>query len=292
MKKLYHDFFRIPQNEKVCEKVLITRMVSTIAIVIACLAAMSFTAYAYFSHSVASDSNTIKTAYFETKVSIQITDQNGKPLEVQNKNDRSYSANIKENTEYFVRVEPTERSTAETGFVIVTAKACVGRFHTRQLKKGDGAISFIVVADTDTEVNFKPHWGTSKYFGYPDENSEFYLWEGETARFSKKAEVEEEEEEKAPASSKAETPASSKAESSKPLVTESEPSAPSPTSSKAPATTTKPQSAGNSDSAEKNPTETEESADSSDSEEKSTSASTKTENGEEPLGTSKTEEKN
>ena len=191
MRKLFNEFFYIPKHGKVSEKVMMSRLVSTITVVVICLAAMSITAYAYFSYNVTSGSNIIQAATFETKVQVQITDSNDKAVEARTSNYRSYVAEIKANTEYFVTIERTERSTAETGFVIVTAKDCDSRFHTQQLNKGGTAITFKIEADADTEVYFDAHWGTSKYYGYPDENSEFYILEGELANFAIKGAVKE-----------------------------------------------------------------------------------------------------
>ena len=54
MRKLYNEFFYIPKHGKVREKVMLTRLTMTITIVIMCLAAMSITAYAYFSYNITS----------------------------------------------------------------------------------------------------------------------------------------------------------------------------------------------------------------------------------------------
>ena len=81
MRELYNEFFYIPKHGKIREKVMLTRIVSTIAIVIMCLAAMSITAYAYFSYNITSGSNTIKAASFYTDVTVQITDADGNAVE-------------------------------------------------------------------------------------------------------------------------------------------------------------------------------------------------------------------
>lgn len=81
MRKFYRDFFYIPKYGKVQEKVMLTRVTMTVAIVIMCLAAMGFTAYAYFSCDVTSGFNTIQAANFASKI-VQITDKNGQTVEV------------------------------------------------------------------------------------------------------------------------------------------------------------------------------------------------------------------
>ena len=67
MKKLYNEFFYIPKYGKVKEKVMLMRTALTVVIMVVCLFAMSFTAYAYFSHNVTSGSNIIKAAYFDAQ---------------------------------------------------------------------------------------------------------------------------------------------------------------------------------------------------------------------------------
>ena len=75
MRKFYNEFFYIPKHGKIREKVMLTRIAMTVTIVIMCLAAMSITAYAYFSYNITSASNKIQAANFETNVNIQITDE-------------------------------------------------------------------------------------------------------------------------------------------------------------------------------------------------------------------------
>lgn len=73
MRKLYNEFFYIPKHGKVREKVMLTRIAMTVTIVIMCLAAMSITAYAYFSYNITSASNTIQAANFEAQITVTST---------------------------------------------------------------------------------------------------------------------------------------------------------------------------------------------------------------------------
>lgn len=183
MRKLYREFFYIPKHGKIREKVMLMRVVMTVAITIFCLAAMGITAYAYFSYNVTSASNVIKAATFETNVNIQITDENGEAVEVITSNYKSHVATLKANTTYFVTLKPTDKSTAKTGFVIVTADGCDKSYHTQQLGvDGDitrPQITFTLVLGADTKVMFLAHWGTSSYYGY-NSDSEQYIKQGET----------------------------------------------------------------------------------------------------------------
>ena len=182
MRKLYREFFYIPKYGKIREKVMLTRVITTVAVIVFCLAAMGITAYAYFSYNVTSASNKIQAANFETNVNIQITDENGESVEVITSNYKSHVATLKANTKYFITLKPTQKSTATTGFVIVTAEGCEDRYHTQQLgKDGSGntdTVTFYLILGGDTKVTFLAHWGTSSYYGY-NSDSDQYIKQGE-----------------------------------------------------------------------------------------------------------------
>ena len=84
MRKLYRELFYVPKHGKVNDKVMLGRIVITITIIVTCLVAMSFTAYAYFSYNVTSVSNTIKAAEFYTDVTVHIAETDGTEIEDSN----------------------------------------------------------------------------------------------------------------------------------------------------------------------------------------------------------------
>ncbi len=192
MRKIYNEFFYIPKHGKIREKVMLTRIVMTITIMVVCLAAMSFTAYAYFSYNVTSGSNIIKTANFETKVSIKITDENDAAVEI-NPITSNYKTFVTEELEvgkyYTVTIEPTDNSTAKTGFVVVTADGCNNTYHTQQIGVDENvkggktpSISFKLMITDKTKVEFLAHWGTSAYYDtYKNKgvNEELYITQNE-----------------------------------------------------------------------------------------------------------------
>ena len=187
MRKLFNEFFYIPKYGKVREKVMLTRLTMTITIVIVCLAAMSITAYAYFSYNVTSGLNTIKSANFETSVSIQITDADGKAVDTPKPITTNYKlykiADLKVGEWYTVTVTPTERSTAKTGFIIVTATGCNEIYHTQQLGIDENVpggktpeIKFQLMITDITDVVLEAHWGTSSYYPkFKDTDDEHYI---------------------------------------------------------------------------------------------------------------------
>ena len=189
MRKLYNEFFHIPKHGKVREKVMLTRIVTTVTIVIMCLAAMSFTAYAYFSYNITSGSNIIKSADFATNVGIKIESANGENVEVRTSNHISHEATLIGGKTYFITLQHTNQSTAQTGFVIITAKDCDNKYHTQQIGRNEDAtsktVTFKLYPTADTVVTFLSHWGTS--CNYPDfknikDDSDLYIQDGETIK--------------------------------------------------------------------------------------------------------------
>ena len=177
MRKLYREFFYIPKYGKIREKVMLTRVVTTVAVIVFCLAAMGITAYAYFSYNITSGSNIIKSASFYTDVTVQITDADGKAV------DNSQITPITSDHKNFVvrglevgkwykfTIVKSERNTAETGFIVVSSEGCPITYHTQQLgvdKSVPGEytseITFKLMITDATEVTLKSHWGTSSCY--------------------------------------------------------------------------------------------------------------------------------
>ena len=184
MIRWFRGLFYVPKYGKVKEKTVTAHLITAVATVVLCLAAMGITAYAYFACTVTSSSNTIKTANFATNVSVQITDKDGKPVKVITSDYKSHWAQLEGNKTYFVTIFPAKTSTAKTGFVILTADNCSEKYHTQQLgkdgSKENGAITFSIEPSAETKVKFFAHWGTSSYYGYENENNPLYIKQGET----------------------------------------------------------------------------------------------------------------
>lgn len=170
MRKLYNEFFYIPKHGKVREKVMLTRIAMTVTIVIMCLAAMSITAYAYFSYNITSGSNIIKAANFEANVSI--TDSNNDPVTV-TKDGKVQTANL-DAGKYTIELTKGN-STADTGFCVIS----IGdkTYYTDQIgvdvKKDltDATVKFDLWLSSPTKLEVLSHWGTSVYYGFNiDEN--------------------------------------------------------------------------------------------------------------------------
>ena len=194
MRKLYDEFFYIPEGGKISEKVILTRVTTIVVTVILCLAAMGFAAYASFSYNISAGSHVIKAARFETNVSLQVIDENGEAIDIEPTTStyQMHKVRLEAGKFYTVTITPTEKSTAKTGFVIITAGGCEKEYHTRQLGVDTStstgkteSVSFELMVTDQTEVCFLAHWGTSSYYDlYKNEaeQEELYITEGEEVK--------------------------------------------------------------------------------------------------------------
>lgn len=180
MRKLYNEFFYIPKHGKVREKVMHTRIAMTVTIVIMCLAAMSITAYAYFSYNITSGSNIIKAANFDANVSITIKDSSNDPVTV-TKDGKVQTANL-DAGKYTIELTKGT-STADTGFCVIS----IGdkTYYTDQIgvdvKKDltDATVKFDLWLSSPTKLEVLSHWGTSVYYGYGDDGrTEIFIVSG------------------------------------------------------------------------------------------------------------------
>lgn len=184
MRKLYNEFFRIPKNGKICDRIIVTRITMLVLVVSLCLAAMSFSAYSYFSHNISSVSNIIKSANFVTNVAVEITTQNEKNSEnsevslITGDNKNFVIRNLEPGKWYNLTISKSDRNTAETGFIVVSAEGCPITYHTQQLGvdinaagKYTSVITFKLMITDPTDVILKSHWGTSScYCDYKIDN--------------------------------------------------------------------------------------------------------------------------
>lgn len=203
MRNFFDMFFHEQGEEKITEKKMTTRAISTVAVMITCLIAMSVTAYAYFSCSVTSSFATIRSASFYTKISVQempnvatvaveeTVEEVGSleiPPVITSDNKAHKVENLKAGKTYLVTIQPTDNNTAEHGFVIFAAyhtdengntSLASSVYHTQQLGVDVAAengrtniISFYLELDADADIILYSHWGTSSYYGYKNEVQE------------------------------------------------------------------------------------------------------------------------
>ena len=169
MNRLYRDFLYVPKHGRIREKVMLTRTVLTVVFMIVCLASLSLTAYAYFSSSLISSTNVIRSASFNLSVTAA---ESGTSVDVISVGNGKYTAELEEDKTYTVTLRPA--GTASTGFCVLTANGY--QYHTCQLGVDANApggrrdeYSFTLQVDQNTTVTVIAHWGTSSYYGYTNE---------------------------------------------------------------------------------------------------------------------------
>ncbi|MBR4288450.1 MAG: LysM peptidoglycan-binding domain-containing protein [Clostridia bacterium] len=171
MKELYEEFFHIPKNGKIHEKVMICRTAVTVMIMVVCLIAMSVTAYAYFSHEVTSGSNMIKAANFNAIISI--TTENGSFVDPSSKDGDMTTFTFAADGTYKVNIKKGN-SSSKTGFCILYVGN--NKYHTQQITQNGGGITFSITVSANMQVGIMNHWGTSSYYGYENlENNPRYI---------------------------------------------------------------------------------------------------------------------
>ncbi len=193
MRKLYHEFFHIPENGKIREKVMLTRIAVSVMVVVMCLAAMSFTAYAYFSYNFTSEAGVIKAAHFEAAVSVTVTGSDGEPLEVKPlevKREGKHQVVELEAGRYTVELTRGD-STANKGFCIINIGG--KKYYTDQIgvdaekKLADAKVKFELLLDEAAKLEVLSHWGTSVYYGYKDDGrTEIFIVSGSTIELKAK----------------------------------------------------------------------------------------------------------
>ena len=171
MREIYRELFCVSQEGKIRERTMVARIASSAAIIIACLFAMCITAYAYFSYNISSTQNYVKTANFETVISVYEVGENGTLMLVPaTLNYGDCDVPMEAGKQYVVTVSASENSTAKTGFMVVKAAGCSTVYHTQQLGKSNlingqsDTVTFVLVPTDNTVVSFLAHWGTSSYY--------------------------------------------------------------------------------------------------------------------------------
>lgn len=175
MKKWLQSRFSVPVQGKVSEKVFLSRITLNITVIIICMIAMAFTAFAYFSVSVSSQNNRIQAAHFDVEIHVS-SEVDGIPVSepVNRQNTDVYVVNMKADTVYAVEI--VAKGNSNTGFVVISAGGY--QYHTEQMVLNDkNSIVFYLRPTEDMAVMLMPHWGTSSHYEKlsAGETDAFYL---------------------------------------------------------------------------------------------------------------------
>ena len=163
---MYQKWFLIPEKGKIPERVMLNRIAVSIATIVLCMAAMSFSAYAFFTSTVTSKAGVLQSAKYELDVRFEeaVTEENGVYL-LNNDTDsaKRFSFSI------FAQPE----NTATVGYAMITADQ-VTDFYTQPIwsveeteKTAERSYSIDVAPNSTVRLIVAARWGS--YSGTPAE---------------------------------------------------------------------------------------------------------------------------
>ena len=182
MKEFYKEYFRVDENTKITDKVLVTRIGVSVFIIVFALFSMSFAAYGFFASDIASASNTVKTSRYDLdidgvkieKVSVASEEDMVTETPVSKNVDGTYTLTAGEYKFTISRAQ--SENIASTGYCKIKFNADdTDVYFTEQIGKVfDGTTTTevnsrtvtIVVYD-NTNVKFIPSWGGVSFAGDP-----------------------------------------------------------------------------------------------------------------------------
>lgn len=163
LQELYQEFFHV--GKRVSDKVMITRVVTTASVIVTCLVAMSFSAYAFFSHSLTSGVNRIQSAVYE----LEVTPKEGDSMAVYTLKNADGTHELHE-----FKLAPSAETTASSGYgkiVVTTDGGADQAFYTPSIWKSgtdvEGeerihsyTVQIKVPQGKTASVKFYSQWGT------------------------------------------------------------------------------------------------------------------------------------
>ncbi len=186
LKAFYDKVYRIYDDRKISDTVLLFRMTVTVIIILSCLAVMTFVGYAYYEYDLIIKINTIQSATFE--VNVTVADNENNPVEMEKRNDYYIpkSDYLTKDKEYTVTISRTENANAKTGFCRVKLFKNDNQsiFYTIQLDADSptqNSVTFTIKPSEDFRLKITPNWGTSSY--QTEENFSDCITDGKIIHF-------------------------------------------------------------------------------------------------------------
>lgn len=155
MIKKIKSLFYVPKHGKMREQAFLARIALYASVIVLCLGAMGFTAFAYFSSDVFSSSNRITSATYDLYVAATEgnVDANVTNNVLTGEAGKTYSV---------ILTYPNKPGMAASGFCMIHVGDTV--YHTAQITRTESTFTLTLTFDTDASVLFEPCWGTSSYF--------------------------------------------------------------------------------------------------------------------------------
>ena len=166
MKRIYEEYLHVPEDGKIRDKVFMVRIAVAIACVVWCLSAMGFSAYAFFTSSITSGSNTIVAATYGAEITVARDDNNPQTKVTPTVNQTIHTYSLVKGT-YHVVIKAT--GNAQNGY----CKIVIGdvesedsiKYYTIQMNTDEKAsksqLEFVVDCYNDNaELHIIPNWGS------------------------------------------------------------------------------------------------------------------------------------
>ena len=166
MKRIYEEYLHVPEEGKIKEKVFIMRIAIAIVCVVCCLSAMGFSAYAFFTSSITSGSNTIVAATYGAEITVARDDNNPQTKVTPTVNQTIHTYSLVKGT-YHVVIKAT--GNAQNGY----CKIVIGdvesedsiKYYTIHMNTDEKAsksqLEFVVECYNDNaELHIIPNWGS------------------------------------------------------------------------------------------------------------------------------------
>ena len=175
MKSFFVNYIKIPKYGTVREKVFMTRISLGLTFIIFCMAALTYSAYAYFSHSVTSNTHKITTASYSLDYTFYVGDNrpNGEldfVEEAQTVRPSDLDGTYKlDPGVYTIKMVKPDTATASTGFCRIEICDINGNkvtYYTEQIGKVSATESvttryiFVEIKDHTAFVKLTASWGT------------------------------------------------------------------------------------------------------------------------------------
>ncbi len=168
-------FSPLKHKKKSGETMLSVRIALISLVIISCLVLMSISAFAYFTTSVFSLSNTLQTARFGGKITVKLNDENGISVVPVAQTSNSVTVDFVKDSTYYIILSFADQDTATTGFFLLHSESFSAPYHTQQLWQTEEGreISFTVTPKETMQVRIEAWFGTSSL--YHDQTNPRYI---------------------------------------------------------------------------------------------------------------------
>lgn len=188
MKSFLTNYIRIPKYGTVREKVFMTRISLGLTFIIFCVAVLTYSAYAYFSHGVTSDANTITPASYSLEYTVYVGDNRPDAEAVTAEEVQTIRPSDLDGTYkldpgvYTIEMVKPESATASTGFCrIEICDVNVNKVtrYTEQIGKVSATESvttryiLVEIKDNAAFIKLTASWGTCARVEQIINNSQF-----------------------------------------------------------------------------------------------------------------------